>query len=299
MSNTPRNGRIAIVDDKFEQALPIITALSKRRAPFTYYSGRFEELPEEGESSNDVRILFLDINLNPSTSSDLKQVRSTLAGVIGRIISDRNIPYVLIYWSREEDYYRAVLDQIFGDFPKKAPIAKLSLRKLDFFDLDDNPKDESPDMWPEVWQRILGELKSNPVFDLIMCWENLVHKSADETLDALLQVYPVDDQWDNNTQGLFYSLAEAYSGKHIQDYNLTDIIRSSFSTVNMLFHDSVEYDTYKVNPPHLIKEFRKDGVLSNDAARLLNEKLLFSDVDLKPEASGVVSLNIEQFDYNG
>ena len=33
----PLNGRIAIVDDKIEQAQPLIKVLSKKQYPFTYY----------------------------------------------------------------------------------------------------------------------------------------------------------------------------------------------------------------------------------------------------------------------
>ena len=62
--NIPLNGRIAIIDDQFNQALPLINILSQNQTPHTYFSGDVNFLPKEGENLNDIRVLFLDINLS-------------------------------------------------------------------------------------------------------------------------------------------------------------------------------------------------------------------------------------------
>ena len=59
----PINGRITIIDDQFDQALPIINVLSKNKQAYTYYSGDLQFLPNQDEVPNDIRLLFLDINL--------------------------------------------------------------------------------------------------------------------------------------------------------------------------------------------------------------------------------------------
>lgn len=46
--NIPKNGRIAVIDDQLNQALPIINVLSKRQLPLTYFSGDAAYLPEIG-----------------------------------------------------------------------------------------------------------------------------------------------------------------------------------------------------------------------------------------------------------
>ena len=58
----PLNGRIAIIDDVIEQALPLMRVLSKNRIPYVFYKGnRMEDLPDKPD--NDIRILFLDLKL--------------------------------------------------------------------------------------------------------------------------------------------------------------------------------------------------------------------------------------------
>ena len=53
----PLNGRIAIVDDQIEQALPLMRVFAKNNIPYVFYKGTdFDYLPEKPE--NDIRILF-------------------------------------------------------------------------------------------------------------------------------------------------------------------------------------------------------------------------------------------------
>ena len=45
--NIPLNGRIAIIDDKIEQAEPLMQVLSKNQMPYVFYKGNdLNYLPE-------------------------------------------------------------------------------------------------------------------------------------------------------------------------------------------------------------------------------------------------------------
>ena len=110
----PINGRIAIVDDQIEQALPLMRVLSKNNIPYVYYKGNdMNYLPKNPE--NDIRILFLDLNLLGGKDNQPKDIRSTLFSVISRIISPNNYPYVLILWSRQEKEYKEMLESLFDN----------------------------------------------------------------------------------------------------------------------------------------------------------------------------------------
>lgn len=65
MADLPQNGRIVIVDDQIVQALPLMNYFSKNKVPFTYFDGSAENLPKQG--FDDIRILFLDVNLSGDT----------------------------------------------------------------------------------------------------------------------------------------------------------------------------------------------------------------------------------------
>lgn len=62
MNLLPINGRIVIVDNNINQALPLMREFGKLRLSYSYYDGSSEDLPEEG-IEEDVRLVFLDINL--------------------------------------------------------------------------------------------------------------------------------------------------------------------------------------------------------------------------------------------
>ena len=73
----PLNGRIAIVDDQIEQALPLMRVFAKNNIPYVYYKGNdIEYLPEQPE--NDIRILLLDLNLLGGRDNQPKDIRSSL-----------------------------------------------------------------------------------------------------------------------------------------------------------------------------------------------------------------------------
>ena len=109
----PLNGRIAIVDDQIEQALPLMRVFAKNNIPYVFYEGSNPEyLPEQPE--NDIRILFLDLNLLDGRDNQPKDIRSALFATIRRIISPKNYPYVLILWSRQEKEYRNLLEELFS-----------------------------------------------------------------------------------------------------------------------------------------------------------------------------------------
>ena len=58
----PINGRVAIVDDKIEQALPLMRVFAKNNIPYVFYEGNnYNYFPETPEHY--IMILFLDLNL--------------------------------------------------------------------------------------------------------------------------------------------------------------------------------------------------------------------------------------------
>ena len=82
----PKNGRVAIIDDKVEQALPIMNALAQRRRPYVFYTGEVQYLPEEDTAPNDIRVLFLDINLIDNSTHEDKVLKGRLIPVLNKVI---------------------------------------------------------------------------------------------------------------------------------------------------------------------------------------------------------------------
>lgn len=52
----PKNGSVVIIDDKIEEAFPLMNALAKRGVPYSYYDGKSKNYPEK--TLDNVRIIF-------------------------------------------------------------------------------------------------------------------------------------------------------------------------------------------------------------------------------------------------
>lgn len=240
--NIPKNGRIAIIDDQISQAEPIIKVLSKRQLPLTYFSGDPAFLPEIGDNLNDIRVLFLDINLIDNSEHPNKVLKGRLIPVLERVISEENYPYVLIYWSRHGHHKTLIEDEIFSEeLVSRKPIGYLSAVKSDFFYLDGTTTDDFDIKLGQLFDKINGLVNEHPAYSHLINWENQVHFSADATLQNIFSPFN-DIDWDNNANYTLSKLSEAYLGKHYKAAENEEKIKGSFIALSTVFKDILEHN---------------------------------------------------------
>lgn len=287
--NLPLNGRIAIIDDQISQAEPLMKIFSQRQIPFTYFSGDYEFLPDTTNNFNDVRVLFLDINLIDNTERSNKELKAKLVPVLSRVISENNYPYVIIYWSRHEHHKTLIEDEIFAkDLKTRKPIAFLSAMKSDFFNLDGTTSEDFEDKVTNLFNGINELVAKSPSYSYLLNWENKVHVSADETLEEIFSAYSKFDSWQDNANYIINKLGVSYSGKSFTNQNAEDRIKSSYNALNIVFHDTLEN---KLNNSTV--ENAKKLKVSTTAKNLesiysINKKLLISDEKEPIHYSGAV-----------
>lgn len=234
----PLNGRIAIVDDDEKQAMPLMRVFSRMNIPYTFYKGNdYRFLPETPE--NDIRILFLDLNLLGNRVEEEKNIRSILIPTISHIISPQNYPYILILWSRQENQYRSVLENIFQEELKEcAPIAIKNYVKSDFFDSYGTEENEALDntIIVDTLKSILAEF---PAYSYLMQWENLAHTSTDELLKEIFS-NTEPNKWGNIANVIINSLGRAYIGQHFSDATSEEKIKASLFALNSVYTDFLD-----------------------------------------------------------
>ncbi len=272
----PLNGRIAIVDDQIKQALPLMRIFAKNNIPYVYYEGTNPDyFPEKPE--NDIRILFLDLNLLGGRDNHPKDIRSSLYSVIKRIISPDNYPYVLVLWSRQEKEYKEMLEELFQNGLKGcAPIVILEWIKSEFFP---DFSDEEANIDEEY--KIIDELKKViaglPAYSYLMQWENCVHNAADETIQDIFHDFHSQDDWTNNANCVLNMFARSYLEQHYDD--ATPEVRAKAS---LMFLDDVYYDTLESNTSTIVinvtteLQSNANGEHERDMAAKINQSLLFS-----------------------
>ncbi|UFH36438.1 hypothetical protein [Flavobacterium acetivorans] len=274
----PINGRIAIIDDQLKHAEPLMKILSKNQLPHTYFSGDILYLPEETDNSNDIRLLFLDINLIDNSEHSDKILKSKLVPVINRVISQNNYPYAIVFWSRHE-HHRALLENdIFeNDLKTKKPIGYLSATKSDFFDLDGNHTEEFDKNIDKLFKKINDLFHDFYSYKLLLNWENLIHNATDSTLQEIFSIHHQKEGWKDNSNCIISKLGNAYLGNYYKEAGVAEKNTASFISFNSVFKDTIDSTVYNFNettPQELTYDTNETDV--TEILTLINEKLNLS-----------------------
>lgn len=287
--NLPLNGRIAIIDDQITQAEPLMKILAKRQIPFTYFSGEYDFLPDLSNTSNDIRILFLDINLIDNTERPNKELKAKLIPVLSRVISENNYPYVIIYWSRHEHHKKLIEEEIFEiELKNRKPIAFFSAIKSNFFHLDGTPTDNFNVEISNLFREINNLITMSPAYSYLLNWENKVHTSTDKTLEEIFRAYSNSDSWLDNANYIMNKLGLSYAGKAFINYSAEDKIKSSYNALNIVFADTLE-NTLNNSPIINAAILKVSTVAKNSkSVNYINKKLLISDEIYSMKYSGTV-----------
>jgi hypothetical protein len=288
--NIPKNGRIAIIDDQFEQAFPLINILSKNQCSFSYFTGEEKYLPEEGQNFNDIRLLFLDINLIDNAAHESKVIKGRLIPVLKRVISENNYPYVLVYWSRHENEYESLIQEIFtNDLPTRKPIAFLSQNKLDYFDLDGKQTEKCEELTVNLFQNICDSIDKTPAYGYLVNWENQAHFSVDNTLEEIFKSLHTLESWECNANYLLNQLGENYAGNGTyKNQSPEEKIISAYQAFNNVYIDTLEYLTNSSKIDNAKDLAFDENLIDKESVFIVNKKLLISEENNCLEYSGAV-----------
>ncbi|MBK7244376.1 MAG: hypothetical protein IPH98_11020 [Saprospiraceae bacterium] len=288
--NLPLNGRVAIIDDQLSQVEPLMKIFSQKQIPFTYFSGEVLFLPEEGISNNDIRVLFLDINLIDNTERNDKELKANLVPVLTRVISANNYPYVIIYWSRHERH-KSLIENIFeNELSDRKPICYLSAIKSDFFNLDGSMTDDFDTKIETLFTSIDALIEQSPAYSYLLHWENQVHSSTDKVLQEVFSSYHQFKDWTNNANYILEKLGNAYFGKHYKESSPEEKIKASFISFNSVFKDTLEHSVYNSTIPN-IQNLTYDPAKVESKVSSINQKLnLSKDVNHIAESGNILVL---------
>lgn len=276
----PINGRVAIIDDQLKHAEPLMKALSKKQVPFTYFSGDYNFLPIEGENLNDIRVLFLDINLIDDGEHPDIVLKGKLIPVLKKVVSENNYPYVLIYWSRHQSKRDKDLieKEIFGkDLKDRKPIAYLSAIKSDFFNLKGDITDDYEDKIKGLFEKINLLISKSYSYSYLLNWENKVHISADKTLEEIFSAYNKFENWEDNANYIFNKLGLSFSGSLYKAQNAEGKIKSSYNALSIVFSDTLErsLNNCSIDNPKILEV--PNNIKDFESVFNINKKLLISE----------------------
>jgi hypothetical protein len=302
----PQNGSIIVIDDKPNQALPIVKALSKTGIATTYYTGREHELPEKPVQN--VRLAIVDLHLWEGTN-DTHTIITNLINTLQRLISKENGPYILMIWSiRDQLYSQEFKEEINKRENNLVPACIITLNKSDclkrvdkepfndFLDsiltdienrFEENDLNYIRNIIEKHWiieddyeaksdaiQIIEGNLKSElekaGVFHLFIIWENLVRKAGAQTVNAISSTIEYNELWEINMRDVLKRMGWARTGKNTLPDNL--FLNAALATFSSSFSDELDFEIRKLKYPNYIKlesPFSIAGILNGDTYKIV------------------------------
>ena len=236
----PKNGRIVVIDDKQEEALPLLRSIWQNGFAAVYFNGERRYLPST--PLDDVRVIFLDMELETGgyTGSDNKTKAATTARVLKSIINTKkNRVYLIIMWAMHTELMKDFWTYIRKDSSCQFIELKLDKAKCSSKDYDLNI----------ITSEINSALKDNNAFNFFINWENIVHKSADDIIHDFLSFFPADTVWDRKILEILKKLAEEYAGKNLNANDHEQIVRYAMLAFNGTFIDSLENNIVRNTNP--------------------------------------------------
>jgi len=260
----PRNGRIVVIDDKQEEALPLLKSLWQNGFGAIYFSGEKKELPTV--PLDDVKVIFLDMELETGgyTGSNDKTKAATTAKALKSIINtNKNNVYLVIMWAIHTELIENFWTYIKTD--SKCDFIPLALNKAEC-------KSKGYDL-KLITDKINSILKENNAFNFFISWENVIHKSSNDIVLDFSSFFPGDTEWDRKVLGILKKLAEEYAGKAMNTTDHEQIVKNAMYAFNGTFIDTLENNIAQVSNTGIsfngIPEVSDNGIISKINTKLM------------------------------
>lgn len=244
------NNKVLVIDDKYEEALPVIEALARKGIFTIYWNGLVETKPEN--PLDGIRVVFLDMRFSAVTDS--RSIITYLLTLLRYAISSENGPYALFIWSKHDnEYLEEFKDELSRTVNIPKPYLIINMEKNQFIKWTNEQNEVYAEIATTLDEKdnqaikdeILEVLKSNNIDETIekiqmqenvvenlMCtidtkikeinslaillmWENLVNMSAKKLVNNISSFSELTGDWDSNIKTLIQHLAIANAGKSL------------------------------------------------------------------------------------
>ena len=269
MDNLPNGGKVVIVDDCFQEILPLINILNRNTIPVIYYTGKANELPIKPLQG--VRLFFLDLRF--ATNTDSKTIVSNACNILKTILGNSNGPYLLIIWSSTGTEYKSDLEKELIGKPYQ-PEFVLCLSKADYFEMKDsntysllndieqilidNEVENITSIMKKITSRIISDgdevekifistsidklqqelydgLKNAGLLSLFILWENTIRNAAHKVVNEIFLQIPGAIPANKKLPAMAYYLASNRLEKQFGDVEQKDKLRAALIELNELY----------------------------------------------------------------
>jgi hypothetical protein len=280
--------RVLVIDDKPDEAVPIMTALGKIGVGCVYVRGdKVEELPSKPIEG--IRLVFLDMRLDEGGGQ--KAVLSKTISVLKRCVPVNTMPLVIICWTAHKEDIEVFKEMV---------STEISGLKHGFIVGLPKPKRKKTATW-KMHDNIVKTLNPYDALKLLWQWENVLHKAATETTQTIANVstYMVEDQnvavndWQ---EGIFMVCRELVWAEAGKIANTETASVALFHAMNELAIDRMQ-NAILEKPPECIDKLIPENDSSLEVAHtsLLNQMIMLEPINKRDKtcAPGVILISGE------
>jgi hypothetical protein len=229
-----------VVDDKIEEAVPVLKALARRGIPAAFFDGKLSGLPRRRGRLVGVRLAVLDMDLGEGGDDNSKA--SALVRRIERILDPSNGPYAVLIWTNHPELRALFENYVFASDNTPKPIFTVMITKADCKGAGGNF------ILDRVASKINEEMANVGPLGLIQAWEGMCFEAATGVSNSLSQ-FAGDTpasltewrrEWKSQTLKVLRALAQAEAEQELTESNCLDSI---FSILSPLQADRLENKT--------------------------------------------------------
>jgi len=280
----PNNGRIAIIDDLWEEAGPLFSVFSKKGIPSLYFDGKLINLPKNPIAG--LRFLFLDLDLKgmPKSTGNggIKNMASYAAGVVTRLVDESNGPFVIIFWSKHSKDGE-IIKRVLLNCKKKGVIPSI------YVDMEKHMCKTRAGVYSLslISKNLKKKLSNIGAFQLYVEWENLIHTASTEFVRDFSRHVPLGTDWSEQTGALFHKLYMAYVGPKNKISSSVRQFRCACNLLNRSFQETLQNLSHeRLSLPSGFK--LNHGVVKNEIVAKINSSLFFNTNFRSKPATGYI-----------
>ena len=267
-------GRIVVIDDVRAEVEQLLITLGRNGIPCLYFSGEIAALPMAPLTG--IRFVILDIELAGMDGQDDKTKASAVAGVLEKVISKANGPFVILFWTLHGEVKEQVIE--YSKAKGIIPVASV--------DLDKAACTNSANPVQSITEALNRELASVVAFQVYVEWENVVDQSTRQFVFDFSSLVPLGAKWSAQTAEICYRLYKSVVGKH-ELPTQQERFKCACHLMNRSYLDTLErFTDSQLKLPTGISI--TSGVLSDETTAKLNSSLFLSQPIADRRGSGYV-----------
>jgi hypothetical protein len=253
-----RGCRVVVIDDKPDEAEPIIRALGLRGIPVAYFKISPEDDPPQDPCPPGVRLAILDVELGLNLTGEKQRV-GYLLQVLKQVISKENGPYMVVLWTKYPAEKETFDEEIFLEDSLPNPVVSVMLEKLKYGnDLN------------AIGAKLEEELTKLAPFRILQFWEEASFNAATEVTNLFCQIAESKatnpdawlTEWQTGVSRLVRAMASEEYGQGLSEP--TSALAAFYTSLNPLHGDRMENLTG--NPPDRIVQCAQEILGAGDCS---------------------------------